>query len=193
MPTIQAVRSGSPAFEPVTLAEAKKHLEIAASITAHDAHVTRLIQAAREAVESDTGMVVGQSTWVVKLDSWPKCGYIELPKRPVISVSSIAYRDVSDSLQTWPTNNYELDAGRVTPVIWPALDVDWPNVRHGRNVVTVTFVAGYANAAAVPELVKQAVLLLVGRDFNDREGQLESQETKAYERLTRRLMRSTYP
>ena len=57
-----------PASEPVTLTEAKKQCEIAASDTAHDDHLTLLIQAAREQWEHDTDSAVMEQTLKVTLE-----------------------------------------------------------------------------------------------------------------------------
>ena len=50
----KAIRAGAPAFEPITLAEAKKHVELADDDNAHDAHLppthTADIQARQAAV-----------------------------------------------------------------------------------------------------------------------------------------------
>lgn len=190
LPVRKATRTVAPTFKPVTLAECKKQLEIAAEVNYHDEHIERLLDIAGDTVEQDTGLVLCTSTWTYKLDAWPPV--IELPVRPVASVSSITYLDTLNQSQTWSAANYSLDSSRVWPVILKGKDVDYPDVYDHWSPITVTFVAGYT-AANVPTMAKQCVLLLVSQMFADRGDLTKPLVGEAYERLMRRLMRSTYP
>ena len=49
-----AVEVTGPVAEPVTLSEAKKHLELSLDESQHDSHLAALIQAARQKWEHDT-------------------------------------------------------------------------------------------------------------------------------------------
>lgn len=191
-PIARSVVSVAPTSEPVTRAEAKKQLELPSSQTDHDDYVDDLIQFGRELVEKDSGGWTGyQTTFVLKLDQWPKL-YIELDRRPLISVSSITYLDTAGDSQTWSSANYEVDIRRVLPVIWPAYAVTWPAIRSIQNAITVTYVAGYATVATIPMLFKQAVLVAISREFDDRTGQ-RGRWDDAYESLIQRLVRNTVP
>lgn len=190
LPVRAATRTVAPTFKPVTLSEAKKQLEIGAEVNHHDEHIERLIEIATDTVENDTGRVFCTSTWTYKLDAFPEV--IELPKRPVASVSSIVYLDTLNQSQTWSSANYSLDSTRVWPVILKGKDVDYPDVYDHYSPITITFVAGYA-ATAVPAMVKQCVLLLISQMFTDRGDSGKPTDGEAYERMMRRLMRSTYP
>lgn len=181
----------APESEPLTLGEAKKHLEIASSETAHDDQLSLLIQAAREQWEHDTDAAVLTQTWSVTLNDWG-CD-IALPKRPLQSITSVTYYDTGNTQQTLATTVYSLDAARRLVrlkynQVWPAQADRW-------DAITVTYVAGYTSAALVPAVVKQAMLLLVGRYFEDRD-ELMSDAMKAmpaYDNLVKRFMRSSYP
>lgn len=191
LPTRQATRTVAPTFKPLTLAEAKKQVEIAGEVNFHDEHIERLMDIAQDTLENDTGLTLCQSTWTYKLDAFPQ--FIELPKRPVSSVSSIAYLDSSGNSQTWSSANWSLDATRTFPVILKGKDVDYPEVYDDFSPITITFVAGYASVSAVPAMAKQAMLLLISAMFSDRGDSPKSMDGEAYERLLRRLMRSNYP
>jgi uncharacterized phiE125 gp8 family phage protein len=189
--TRKPVRTVAPTFEPITLEEAKLHLRV--TDDSEDEAINNLIQFARELVEADTSSAVCSSTWTYKLDDWPTGNAIELPLRPIQSVSSITYLDTAGATQTWSSSNYTLDTGRVTPAIFLAYLAEWPTIRPIENAVTVTVTAGYATAAAVPQVFKQLVLLAMSREYGDREGVMQRTEAMGYERLLLRVMRSSYP
>ena len=47
--------------------------------------------------------------------------------------------------------------------------MSWPSIRCKTNAITIELVAGYATVDAVPEDLKQAVLLTVGHWYENRE------------------------
>lgn len=92
--------------------------------------------------------------WPNEWRSWPP--YLEIPLRPLISVTSFKYLDEDGNEQTWNSSNYRVsgvgDVGRITLVSGS----NWPDLGDYPEPVTIRFVAGYAT---VPEPIKQAVLL----------------------------------
>jgi uncharacterized phiE125 gp8 family phage protein len=57
--------------------------------------------------------------------------------------------------------------------VTPAYDKVWPSARSVRDAVQIRFIAGYGDAASdVPQAIKQAILLLVGHWFENREAVL---------------------
>lgn len=196
-PTQRPIETTQPSIEPVTLADAKSQVEIASASTAHDALLERLISEARQAIEDDTGIVAGERTITESFTSWPAT-WIELHRRPVSAITSIKYIDTAGVPQTFGAANYVLDASRVRPAIRLAYNASWPSIRGDESGITVTYVAGYSTRAAMPEAVKQAVLLRVAENFDDRTGANDQTNSangrkSAYERLIMRLMRSSYP
>lgn len=200
LPTSRPIRTTEPtaAQEPITLDEAKKQCEIAAEVDYHDDYLRRLITAAREQVENDTGLVcyTGSFTW--KQTQFP-CGEVwELPDvRPVTAITSITYVDTAGATQTWGSGNYTLHTGAVTQFIGLAYGASWPTVRGDLNGITVTLVAGYASAAAVPQRVKQACLYLVNHWFVSRDtvsiGTISPDIAMTYDSLIAGLRRASYP
>ena len=81
-------------------------------------------------------------------------------------------------------------------MIWWDADYTLPTLGDDANPVLVTYVAGYgAAASAVPQRAKQAILLLVGHWYRQREavGRAEGEVALAYRRLIRSLCVGVYP
>lgn len=187
----------APSAEAITTAEARAHCDIPSADTSHDSYLDSLITAARQKWERDTDSVVMSSTAVEKLDEWPDEPYIELTKRPVQSVTSVAYLDANGNSQTWSSANYSLDLYRPTPAIALAYNVIWPSVLDWDGSITITYVVGHANAAAVPRLWKQAMLMLIGHWFENRSavmvGGTPNEVPISYERIAMNFRRCSYP
>lgn len=157
----------APATEPVTLAEAKTHLNAVG--TDDDTYITALIVAAREAAETVTERVLMTQTWELALDTFPDA--LELIRVPVQSVTSITYDDADGVATVLGASAYSLDTADDAgfAYIVPAYNTQWPVTQDSINAVRVRFVAGYASAAAVPQQVKQWILLRIGLLYKHRE------------------------
>lgn len=179
------LRTVAPATEPVSLAEAKSHVD--AEADDWDDQFDSWIIAAREMVEEDAELSLVEQTWKLTLDRWPG-DWIELRRPPVTSVSSITYVDAAGDTQTWSSSNYIVDTNGFPARISRAYATSWPVSRIQVNSINVTFVAGYST---VPQLAKQAMLLLIGHWFSNREAVFTGSITKeielAYEAIIRRL------
>ena len=188
------VRSTAPTVEPVSLDEAKKALGLPLDGSYHDDPLTTEIQTARAMVEDDTGIVCLTGTYTLKLTDWPEESYFELRGlRPVTSITSIAYTAVDGTSTTWSSSYYSLDTAPVQPVIKLVYGQYWPTLRGDINGVTVTMVAGYATAAAVPAMVKEAVLCAVALNWKTKAGENTRGYQELYDRAVNRLGRATYP
>lgn len=194
MPTPKPVRTSGPTFDPLTLDEAK--VQCRQFGNDFDGEIKALIRAAWEKLEYDTGLTLCTSTFVEKFDAWPD-EYFELRTRPVQSITSITYLDTSGNSQTWDASNYALDVYQVTPVIRFAYQATFPATRAIAGAITVTEVAGYAAAASVPYIAKQAMLLNIRHWFDNKSsvvvGAISSDVALGYEALIKNLMRSGYP
>jgi uncharacterized phiE125 gp8 family phage protein len=163
----------APAAEPVTVAVALDHLRLPPN--APDAAVVaRLIAPAREYAESQTARQFVTATWQLTLDRFPPHrAPITLPLPPLQSVTEVTYLDESGTLQTWAAGAYVVNAPRgpraLEGRLYPALDVDYPVTAWREDAVTVRFVAGYGDAADVPQAITQAMLLLLGEWYENRE------------------------
>lgn len=160
-----------PTYEPVSLEEAKAHLRV--TDTDEDDLITSLVQAGREYVEAFTNRAVLPQTWYWKADRLP-CVAIWLPKPPLVSITSVTFVDESGGTQTWaPTSGYQLSKPTGPKAsyarLMPAYGNSWPVTRWQFDAVTIEYVAGYADAASVPESIKAAIKMLVGHWYENRE------------------------
>lgn len=152
--------------EPLTVEEARTHLRV--TDDTEDEYIERLITTARTYCERETDRAFLTSTWRMTLDWFP--AVIHVRKPPLISVTSITYYDTTGTSQTLSASNYTVDATHEPGRITPAYGLTWPSTQSRVGAVTVNYTAGYgAAASAVPMPIKQAMLLLVGYWFNQRE------------------------
>lgn len=195
LPTTKPIRSADPTFEPITLAEAARQVGVAEGISYHNETLGSLIKTAREQVEHDTGRVCATGAFTWTFTDWPCETWFEIPSvRPVTSITSIVYTAADGTSTTWSSANYVAPTQHeVTPTVKLAYLQSWPTLRGDINGVTVTFVGGYATQAAVPQSLKQAVLLQVSIGWMLRNEQDSSGMVEGYERHLTRLLRSTYP
>ena len=157
-----------PTDEPVTLTEIKDHLRV--SGTAEDSLLALYAQMAREAVEAETWRAFMPQTWLLYLDAWPADGIIELPRPPLQSVTSITYTDEDGVTQTLAAANYRVDTAREPGRVVLAPTGEWPSdALDTSNPIAVRFVAGYADASAVPTMAKAAILLQTAEIYANRE------------------------
>ena len=158
----------APATEPVTLVEAKAHLRV--DVGDDDALISGLVKGAREQFESDTRRALVTQTWDLVLDAFPAEAELKLPLPPLASVTSITYKDQDGNVLTYPAANYVVDTSELFGRIVLKSGFTWPSTTlWAAGAVLVRFVAGYGAAAAVPQGAKQAILLLVGHWYENRE------------------------
>lgn len=162
-----------PTGEPVTLEEALDHVRLPQDAP-DSAVVEALITAAREYVEIQTGRQLLTASYSLTLDHFPHWRVpVSLPMPPLQDVTAITYLDAAGATQTWAAGQYVVDAPAGPRCLegrfYPALDCDYPDTAARRDAVTVAFDAGYGTAADVPQAIKQALLLLVGHYYENRE------------------------
>jgi uncharacterized phiE125 gp8 family phage protein len=157
-----------PSSEPVSLAEAKADRRY--TQTDQDAGITAKISAARDYVEQRVGYALVTQTRLATLDCFPDCcACIKIPGRN-IAVTSLKYIDRTTGTQlTLDPTAYVVDASGRYARIAPAYGTRWPATRSQPGAVQITFTSGVA-ADAVPASLKQAILLIVGDIFENREG-----------------------
>lgn len=162
----------APAAQPVSLERAKAHLRI--DSTDEDIAVQGMLDAATQMIdgpEGNYGLALITQTWDLWLDEFPYCSgvAIELPLRPVQSVTYLKYTDSDGVLQTSDSADYLLDNKSNPPVLVPAYSTNWPSTRDIGNAVNVRFVAGFGDVASdVPPRIVQAILLTVGHWYENR-------------------------
>ena len=163
MPNYRLVTT--PATEPLTLNEVKLFLRV--DDTTEDDLITSLITAARGLVEGHTWMPLISQIWAMQFDKdelnllvW------NINKAPLISVSSITYYDSDNNIQTLAASSYEVDIYG-SPARFRIKTM--PSVYDRMNALQLNFVCGYANAAAVPQPIKQALYMIIGHLYENRQ------------------------
>ena len=156
-----------PSEEPVTLEEAKNHVVAGGNLD--DDLIESQIVSAREWIEDYLKQSLITRTFRLSLDCFPLSQKIFLPFPPVSNVQSITYLDENGDRQTLGLNKYQLFQSSNPSFLTPAYEEIWPSTRRTYEAVTVQYVAGYGNASKVPNVIKQAMLLIFGQSFHQRE------------------------
>jgi uncharacterized phiE125 gp8 family phage protein len=119
------------------------------------------------------GLALITQTIRVELLAGPPAGsVIMLPIPPAQSITSVAYVDTAGATQTLASAAYSLFSGAATEALLLEADgYSWPSTLAGVGSFVVTYSAGFGDtAAAVPQELRQAILLLVGSWYSNREG-----------------------
>lgn len=141
------VRTGAPALEPLTLAEAKLYLRVDG--TAEDTLITDLIAAVRQQAEEFLKCSLITQTWTLMLDHYAPA-YTPLPRGPVQSVTEVKVVARDDTETVFNSSHYTLTASK------EQLCFDAAPLGHR---VEITYVAGYGDSAAdIPEALQQGML-----------------------------------
>jgi uncharacterized phiE125 gp8 family phage protein len=171
--------TSAPAAEPVSSTEVKLWAKIDTS--ADDALITNIIQAARENAENFLNYKLISQTVAEYFTEFPESRGELLLRFPLVSsITSVAYVDTDGANQTF--SSYNADLSGLPPRLWPNAQTEWPGTKEQLKAVTVTYVCGYANAAAVPQAIKTAILLTIAKWYDNREDSVRILPTAA-ERL----------
>jgi len=156
------------AWEPITLAEAKTQCRVDSS--ADDTYISGLISAARAWCEKRDWRRYCLQTVQMWLEEWPDDDEIVLPKPPLRNVASIVYYTTDDLPHTLDSSVYFVDTvnepGRVHlryAQVWPVTPL------RDYNAVCITANIGWDTPADVPPTIKQAIKLIVGHWYENRE------------------------
>jgi uncharacterized phiE125 gp8 family phage protein len=162
----------APTWEPVSLAEARAHLRVDGEDD--DILISGLIAAARGLVEHHCERAIPLQNLRLTLDSFtfrpvnPDHVRIELPRPPLVDVTEISYVAPGGATVILDPAAYQISR-REPALLVPAPGRCWPAVRRQLDAVTIDYSAGWPNAEAVPAPIKQAMLLLIGQWFENRE------------------------
>lgn len=173
-----------PASEPITLSEAKAWARVDGADD--DTAITALITAARQAAEQYLRRSLVTQTWKLSLDlssgglDLPEGVYelpvtaiygglprsVPLPKGPASSITSVVTYDLNNSATTFAASNYRLDSsGDRLLLNYGAI---WPSNLRPECAVEITYAAGYGNASAIPNSIRQGILIHVASLYEQR-------------------------
>lgn len=188
--TARATVVTGPVTEPVTIHDAKRQVQLAASDTNHDVSLLQYIAQAREQWEHDTQEYFIARSMRLTLSCIKEMNF---PHRPVTAISAIKYYDLNNSQQTLSSSVYQLDA--VNSRLRLAYDQSWPTYLDRWDAIEINYTLGaHTDSTTVPAAAKQAILLLVGYYFAGNRGDDDrANDQRAYEHLVRKYMRSSYP
>ncbi len=152
----------------------KAQLDI--SYTEKDTLIDGLIAAATTHLDGWTG-ILGQAlceqTWRQDYDS-VSLHCMRLPLFPVISITSVKYKDENGVEQTIDPANYSLQTDDLSSYVQFISTYDLPTLYTELPRASATYKAGYADAGSspnftstVPDAIKQAMLLLVRHWFDN--------------------------
>lgn len=164
-----------PTAEPLTLEEVKVNLRIVNPD--EDDDVERMIRAARQMAEERLNRALMPQTLAFGADSFPSTWSLDgaacrtvlkVPRPPLIEIDSLKYIDTDGAEQTMPDTGYLVDGFSDPPTISAAPGTSWPSTRAQSGAVVVQYQAGYADAASVPEPIRQWMLLSIGAMYENR-------------------------
>lgn len=181
----QLRRLNGPEIEPVTRERAKRQCKVDADLTDEDEDFDEWIATARELAEDYTHRTLCESQWELALDDFPRIGDRRIPLpmgTPLIAVTSVSYLD-AEGVRQYIT---DFQAAEDEPAwIAPAAGSVWPAAKCQARSVLVEFWSGYRgagsppDASAIPKKAKQAILMLVGHWYANRESVTSSSDARS--------------
>lgn len=172
-----------PSTSPVTVDMLRQHLD---ADPADNALLGQYNAAAVGWIEDNTNLLLSSQAVVQELDALGARTYLR--RWPVTAISQISYLDTMGAPQELPPTSYRF-ASASLPATLVGIGT-LPRVMRGAGAVTVTYTAGFADAGDVPATVVQAIYLLVGEFFKNREaGAISADAERAISSLLRRYRR----
>lgn len=137
-----------------------------------------IVAACREMAEDYCHRTFIDTTWELTTSCFPASLWcpteMPLPMGPIIELLSLAYVDPTGAQQQIDVSTLQTMLRSEPPFILPAWGTQWPSNRIQTNGVVLTYRAGYPSgsppdANAVPKKVKQAIKMLTGHFYKNRE------------------------
>lgn len=170
----------------IKLEDVKKHLRILHDT--EDALIQGYLDTAVFHYEDFTGRIVNVSTFKCTLDRFPKVGKtIELMRYPVKEIKEIKYADAAGEDKTFALASCRIDDSEPLRLA-PALNKSWPVTAPVLGAVTITFDCGYEDATKLRPSARQAILMMAGHFYNNRESVVVGRVTNEVPQSARVLM-----
>jgi uncharacterized phiE125 gp8 family phage protein len=176
-----------PTTEPISEEDAIAHLRlttIGSPPSIDDSEILAVYRgAAREWCEGYAGRAYAPQTLELGMSRFPgdltfgyhAHTYITLPVGPVRGIDSISYTDGDGNEQTVDSSSYILDNYADPARVYLAPGSSWPSTERIPNAAKVRYFAGYdvdgdsPGDMPLPRLVRQAMLLMLGHFYENRE------------------------
>jgi uncharacterized phiE125 gp8 family phage protein len=161
----------APTLLPIDVNWAKDHLK--ALVSSEDLLVESWIGAATQYFERLTGHQIMKATWEHWLDAFPSHARVQLPHPPLRQVLAVEYVSGDGTVLSFgdgaspETVSWQTRAPAGVPArrgwVETKYGMLWPLARIEAGAVRIRYEAGYAEAQdEMPDLIKAALLLLVG-------------------------------
>lgn len=158
---------------PITVSEVKEQTIIDSGFTADDTLIEAMIKAATGYAEAYCRRKFITATITEYYNAFPVSSKgFELSFK-AIAVNSVKYKDSDNTEQTWAAANYQADLFATPTEIREAYNKTYPLTYNELNTVYVEYTTGYGAAAAVPQEIKQALLLMVADMYENRTDSIE--------------------
>jgi uncharacterized phiE125 gp8 family phage protein len=158
-----------PAELPVSLQDAKDQLRV--STSAEDDLIGSFIAAATSHLDGWTGTLgrcLVTQTWQQAWPGFPDQDVLRLPF-PSVSSVEITYRDEAGVLRTLASSAWHLVEDALGGAVMLADGQVWPATATRPDAVLASMVCGYGAADDVPSAIKQAIRMLIGHFYEQRE------------------------
>lgn len=165
---------------------------------AEDASILDKIIVARDYAETFTRRALITQAWKQFLDHWPCGNEIVLhfgnlqstTSTPPVTAPTVKYKDSAGAQTTWDASNYIVDTDSDPGRIVLAYGKTWPSTTlYPVNPIEIQFTCGYGvTAASVPSGIRNAMLLLIGHLYKNRETVLVGSISKELEFTTSKLL-----
>jgi len=183
--------TGSKRYIRIVTTVANAACEFAASVikkgfeTAEDTLFTRWITTAREYGEMYTRRAFGLQAWELSSDDFPCESYIELPKAPLQSITSIKYTNSDNVEATMLSTDYVVDIRNEPGKIVLGYSKTWPSFTpQVVNAVVIRFVCGYDGTTnIIPKSLIDAMLFHVGLLNKYRDAGIPKEDMDALNRI----------
>ena len=144
-----------------------------APTSSEDTYIENIITAVREDVEERLlNRALITQTWEYYLNKFPESNkFIEIPKPPLQSITSLIYTDSDDTANTFSTDNYTVDIVSDPGRLVLGYNKSWPTATlTPQNPIKITFIAGYGDATAdVPGIIRMAMLAFIADIYENRQ------------------------
>lgn len=172
MQVVKLITPVDPDDEPITVAQARVHLRVAADAVDDVRWIRDNLPRVRQECEQYLERALAKQTLAVAA---PQLGPVTLPMGPVRSVSGIKYTDPAGVEQPLVAGVWTLDTWFDPACVYAVQGATWPSAQSGPSPMRVTYLTGYrapsesGDHELIPGPCVNAMLLLLGHRFENRE------------------------